>query len=335
MRIYRLAIIGFGRRGRTLYGALQKRTDVRVTAVVDPRRRQLNSCAWYDDVHRLLTERALDAVVIATPPSEQEGVILTCCAAGIPALCEKPVLLSPRGVRMVLRSNSAVYPAYQLAHDHLIQKAFSLMGGRGGVEHAALTQRVRLTRTDWRWQQTTSGGGCLMDNGSHLIHLALRYFSVPKRVFCLSRPQKRVVATSAVAVLQYPTFDTTIHVSWNAAGGKETTIDLYTPRQDVHFRETNQSRALWVERARTRGGWTRLAQSTYYVARGLERDIRRDPFNTRGETSATDNLLKTWLDTLRWPRSRMWRKEFLLGMDTLHVLKELSRSARRGIPVSL
>src|SRR5436190_14302603 len=48
---------------------------------------------WYSDARDLVNDPEVDAVSVATPPSSHRELALLACAAGKPALVEKPMAL--------------------------------------------------------------------------------------------------------------------------------------------------------------------------------------------------------------------------------------------------
>lgn len=69
-----------------------------VTAVVEPDEGRAKSAMelapnakWYPNVEAAIADKAMDAVLIATPGQFHEPVLLPALAAGLPILCEKPL----------------------------------------------------------------------------------------------------------------------------------------------------------------------------------------------------------------------------------------------------
>lgn len=69
-----------------------------VTAVVEPDEGRANAAMenasgakWYPNVEAAIAEKAMDAVLIATPGQFHEPVLLPALAANLPILCEKPL----------------------------------------------------------------------------------------------------------------------------------------------------------------------------------------------------------------------------------------------------
>src|SRR6266566_54015 len=68
---------------------------------------------WYSDARALVDDPEVDAVSIATPPSSHLELALLACAAGKPALVEKPMALNhAECVRMVKAFRAAGVPLF-------------------------------------------------------------------------------------------------------------------------------------------------------------------------------------------------------------------------------
>ena len=92
------AIVGCGAIGREHAAALKQLKNIRITAICDisPARaaamaERFGIEAWYTDHRKLLDERKLDLVHIATPPSAHVALATDFLNAGRNVLCEKPL----------------------------------------------------------------------------------------------------------------------------------------------------------------------------------------------------------------------------------------------------
>src|SRR5262249_39562666 len=103
-RMIRAAIIGLGRWGRSLVASVQGKSDdirfvaahtrTRATAEDFCREKDLPLADSYE---RILSDRNVDAVVLATPHSQHERQVLAAAAAGKHIHVEKPVTLDRAG----------------------------------------------------------------------------------------------------------------------------------------------------------------------------------------------------------------------------------------------
>ena len=97
----RLGLIGSGGRGREDWGNFLKQPDVEPVAVCDvyePFREQglkmtEGRAKPYTDFRRLLEQRDIDAVIVATPDHWHALMTIAACSAGKDVYCEKPLSL--------------------------------------------------------------------------------------------------------------------------------------------------------------------------------------------------------------------------------------------------
>src|SRR3954452_24392980 len=119
----RAAIVGLGRWGRTLVGAVQgQSTAIRFTAGHTRTRSKTEQfCAEHgialrDSLDEVLADPAVDAVVFASPHSEHGPQVERAATAGKPVFMEKPSTLdrrrAPRALSAVKRAGVALAVAY-------------------------------------------------------------------------------------------------------------------------------------------------------------------------------------------------------------------------------
>ncbi len=158
---------------------------------------------WYDDAERLISDPDVDAVYIATPPVAHAGYIRQAAEAGKPIYCEKPLGMSyaesREAVRFCAERSVPLYAAYyRRGLDKYRKVAELLQEGKIGevrcvqvemydhapgqaeqaapaeqTQQAAQTQQAELP---WRVRPEVSGGGLLLDVGSHVLDLLDFYF---------------------------------------------------------------------------------------------------------------------------------------------------------------
>lgn len=95
----RIGVVGAGLMGADHIIRIQNRiTGAVVSAVVEPDEGRAKSAMdhapaakWYPNVEAAIADKAMDAVLIATPGQFHEPVLLPALEAGLPILCEKPL----------------------------------------------------------------------------------------------------------------------------------------------------------------------------------------------------------------------------------------------------
>lgn len=111
-----LAIIGLRGRGKALAGAFATVPDLAIEALVDVDSKVLDQTAaavmketgkaprTYSDLRRVLDDKAIDAVAIATPDHWHAPAAILACAAGKDVYLEKPCAHNAREARMVVEA---------------------------------------------------------------------------------------------------------------------------------------------------------------------------------------------------------------------------------------
>lgn len=149
----RIGVIGSGGRGRYLAGLL-KRYEAEVAAVCDVYEPNLQSglaaasagARAYVDYRRLLEDKEIDAVVIATPDHLHAQMLIDAVAAGKDVYVEKPLASNIedgfRMVEAVRRSNRVVALGTQRRSHELYREA-------KGVLDEGVTGPIRLVTAYW------------------------------------------------------------------------------------------------------------------------------------------------------------------------------------------
>ena len=149
----------------------------------------------FADADALLDAVALDAVELNTPHALHHPQVLAALDRGLHVLCEKPLACTPGQARELAERAAAskltvtvsyqrrVDPAYRYLHRAIAE------GEIGEVQTIAVTcgqDWQRLTVGSWRQNPSLSGGGMLMDSGSHFVDVLL---------WLVGRPAAAVSAT--------------------------------------------------------------------------------------------------------------------------------------------
>lgn len=331
----KICFLGFGRRGKTLYGHLMSLPNVSVVGVFDPISVDSSPVTQYHNARSMLAKCNPDLVIDASPPKYRFKNILLCNDLKVPLVCEKPLLFSAKEVVALEGVKIPVYPAYQLNFDAEINKFFEL-ASKNKIQNVRLSQQVNLNTKGWRAKRGISGGGVLADNGAHLINLSVKQFGLPVSVFAAVSKREHGIDSIAEAFLWYKGFLVTIGASWHSPVGKETALTINTDSESVRFVETNQSKLLWVSYAKIEGEWTYRVEETWFVARGLDRNIKANPLN-KTHKDATLRMLEDILHDISATkrRSAMATKEFRVALQTSEVIEALYRSIKKGQPTAL
>jgi predicted dehydrogenase len=255
--IRRVAIAGFGAVAENAHLPALARAGASVAAVFEPsaeRRaaaeRLLPAARVYGRLDELLSaEKALDALIVCSPPKFHADAVLAGLRAGLHALCEKPLTLDGDAFDAIRAESAArgrcVYAvnnwAYAPALSRLLETAAS--GRLGAIRHA----EIRVLRAkpsssalpgDWRKDPAVAGGGVLVDHGWHNLYLMRRLLGPELDLASTVLQPAGAVDEVADLLLRAPGASGAIHLSWRASersnaafvAGEKGTLEL---RDDV------------------------------------------------------------------------------------------------------
>ncbi len=224
----RFGIVGAGRIAESYLAAFKATKNATLTAIADV---QVNAaktmadkagCASFNSYQDLLESGAIDAVIVSTPPATHEEICVSFLERHIPVLCEKPVSLSGESARLIRRKSREHKTAFTMASK--FRYAGDVVRARHIVESGVLGEIILFENTfmsyvnmapRWNSNAEVSGGGVLIDNGTHSIDI-MRYFLGP-----LSS-----IHVVAGIKLQKLTVEDTVHATIRAQSGATGRIDL-------------------------------------------------------------------------------------------------------------
>ena len=207
------AIIGIGNIavGSHIPAYLQEKERVQIIAGADKSAQNLAAfqrlfprARAYSDEEELFARhrRELDFVDICTPPGSHRRLIERAAAAGLSILCEKPLCTSmaqmDRIITAVKEAGVVFLPCHQYRYSPLWRRALEkIRRGEIGEPHLVQFEVLRREpnpgnihwRPGWRVDKAHSGGGIVMDHGTHLFYLATQLLGQPRelaaRLMCL------------------------------------------------------------------------------------------------------------------------------------------------------
>jgi predicted dehydrogenase len=229
----RVGIVGAGNIGTAYAMALGSSSSVTVTAVCDTdeeRSRALASTtgAISFDSHESLAESgACDAVIVSTPPVTHAPVSIGCLERGLDVLCEKPFALDLSSAREMFdaasRSGRLLAMASKFRYVPDISQTRNLVRF-GAIGDPTVVDVTFVSQVDmsgrWNSVPSISGGGVLVDNGTHAVDI-IRYLVGPiVRVSAMrGRPDQFGGVEDTALILAETTCHTiaNIQVSWSIA----------------------------------------------------------------------------------------------------------------------
>jgi predicted dehydrogenase len=224
----KFGLIGAGAIAQTYAPAFEQCATATVVAVADTRKEAAAAmaerlkCPAFGSHTELGGAVKLDAVVISTPPDRHPEIAIHFLERGVHVLCEKPFSLDSGSARAMAaaaaKSGAMLTMASKFRYVDDVVKAKSLMAS-GSLGEIVLFENAFTSRVDmaarWNSDPKVSGGGVLVDNGTHSVDI-MRYLLGPIR-------EVQVVEGKRVQGLAV---DETVHVHARSAGGVDGTIDL-------------------------------------------------------------------------------------------------------------
>ena len=187
----RFGLIGAGAIAQSYAEAFAGCAQAELAAVVDVKpevARALGDafrCRSFTSSEDMIQALELDAVVVCTPPSTHAEICISCLEQGLHVLCEKPLSLDRVSAAAMIDTADRAGLKFTMAskfryvNDVMKAKAIVTSGILGDIVlfENAFTSRVDMS-SRWNSQPEISGGGVLIDNGTHSVDL-VRYFLGP------------------------------------------------------------------------------------------------------------------------------------------------------------
>jgi len=187
----RFGMVGAGGIAQAYAQAFRDTNIAELVAVADPRTetaeaiaQSLNATA-YSSHQQMTAAENLDAVIVCTPPVTHPDICVDLAHAGLHVLCEKPLAIDSTSARRMFQAAAdagvrlTMATKFRYAEDVIRAKAIVSSGILGDIIlfENVFTGRVDMTQR-WNSQPAISGGGVLIDNGTHSVDI-MRYFLGP------------------------------------------------------------------------------------------------------------------------------------------------------------
>ncbi len=239
----KFGLIGAGRIAQTYAEAFQETELAKLVAIADVRKEaasvlaeplRIAACSSSEE---LLATQEIDAVVIATPPSTHCVLSLFFLERGIPVLCEKPVSTTVKdahAIREAAQSNGTLFTMaskFRYVDDVIRAKAILTSGILGQVVWFENTFSGRVDMSArWNARSSISGGGVLIDNGTHSVDIMRYFFGSLDEIFVTEAPRTQglnVDETIQMNLRSRTGVLGTCQLSWSISQAKPHFIEIY------------------------------------------------------------------------------------------------------------
>ena len=234
--------------------------DERMDAAVSAAERM--QCEAYGDYQELLNNCSCDAVIICTPPNTHPEIATAFLSQKIHVLCEKPLAIDPEVARemlLVAERNDVLLTMgskFRYVDDVIKAKNIVMSGILGEIIlfENSFTSWVDMSRR-WNANPEVSGGGVLIDNGTHSVDI-MRYFLGPlKDVHAVEGKRLQSSAVEDTVRIFAHSCDGvmgSVDLSWSLNKELDSYIDIYGSRgtirvgwkKSMYRQSTSQD---WVE----------------------------------------------------------------------------------------
>ena len=189
----------------------------------------------FTDDYRLVSD--VDGVIIATPPATHPDIARHFLRSQVAVLCEKPLAIELADARAMVeesrRSGTLLTMAskFRYVPDITTARALIQHGTIGNIVLYENTFASHVDMTD-RWNSVAeiSGGGVLIDNGTHSLDIA-RYLLGPiAQVLAVEAHRVQDVAVEDTARIFFTTVNEvagTIDLSWSVSKSRDSFIEVY------------------------------------------------------------------------------------------------------------
>ena len=242
----KIAVVGAGEIGRLRARSVEAVSGASLAGVADVDEAAARRAAGAPgvrterDYRPFLDDPDIGAVIISTPVTLHEEMVLAALQAGKHVLVEKPLSNSLESCRRIhaaaMRSGVTVAVGFNHRYYHAMKylkesvdngsigtlEMLRIFGGHDGLHNF---------RADWMYQGSLSGGGAMMDVGIHMTDLARFVMGEIREVYGVATGGTWKVAGSedrALAIFKAVSGATaTYEATWNEWKGYEVYVEAY------------------------------------------------------------------------------------------------------------
>jgi len=187
----RFGMVGAGGIAQAYVAAFSNSTSGELVAVADTRLpaaqaiAETLSCKAFDNHDTMCDEMEVDAIIVCTPPVSHPDITTSIMKRGLHVLCEKPLAISVDDAHSMIEqaeeSGVIFTMASKFRYVEDMGKIKSIIES-GVLGEVILVENVFTANVDmrnrWNSNPEISGGGVLIDNGTHSVDI-MRYLLGP------------------------------------------------------------------------------------------------------------------------------------------------------------
>jgi predicted dehydrogenase len=197
----------------------------------------------FADAAELAAMDDLEAVVVCTPPVTHPEIAQLFFDRGVSVLCEKPLAVDRHAARRMAESAEAAGVTFTMATkfrfcgDVVQARQLATSGALGQIRlvENAFTSRVDMSDR-WNSDPAVSGGGVMVDNGTHSVDLASYVAGPVVEVLAVEtcRPAGWLVEDTARLFLRHADdVETTADLSWSIDKSMGDFLRIYGSEAEV------------------------------------------------------------------------------------------------------
>jgi len=239
----RFGLIGAGNIAQAYLQIFDDLADAAIVGVADARPQVAAAAAArvgatpHATVEALLDAEHPDAIIVCTPPDTHPDIALTAIGERVAVLCEKPLAtrIGPAQTMMAAAKAAGVpltmATKFRFVDDIVRAQQLVAAGALGELIQLEnrFASRVDM-RTRWNSDPVVSGGGVLIDNGTHSVDIARSFLGPIHEVLVVEGPkvQDLEVEDSVQVLLRAASGATaTIDLSWSYDHATDAYLELY------------------------------------------------------------------------------------------------------------
>ncbi len=245
----KFGLVGAGAIAQTYAQAFEQCTEAQIVAVADSRFEAAQAmaeglkCGAYNSYIAMAEDHDLDAVVVCTPPISHPEICTYFLKRRVHVLCEKPLSIDVGNAVMMLetaqkaRVKLTMASKFRYLDDVMRARSIVMSGILGEI---ILFENVFASHVDmstrWNSKPEISGGGVLIDNGTHSVDLT-RYFLGPLAEVDVIEGKRSqglpVEETVRVFVRSVDGVVGNIDLSWSINKQRDSYIEIYGSRGTI------------------------------------------------------------------------------------------------------